>query len=42
MAEGDEAWAASRRNENYYIGCLADARRCAYVYLRDSLGGLSI
>jgi len=34
--KSDEAWEASRRNENYHIGCLADARRCAYVYLRDA------
>ena len=34
--KSDEAWAASRRSENYHIGCLMDARRCAYVYLRDS------
>jgi hypothetical protein len=36
LEKSDEAWASSRRNENYHIGCLADARRCAHVYLRDS------
>ena len=34
--KSDEAWAASRRSENYHIGCLMDARRCAYIFLRDS------
>ena len=36
LGKSDEVWVAFRRNENYHIGCLVDARRCAYVYLRES------
>ena len=36
FGKSDGEWAESRRNENYHVGCLADARRAAYVYLRES------
>jgi len=41
FSKSDEEWRQSRRNENYHIGCLVDARRCAAVYLKESASLLS-
>ncbi|MCL2445424.1 MAG: GyrI-like domain-containing protein [Oscillospiraceae bacterium] len=43
LQNSDEAWKADCGCMHYHIGCLADARRSAYVYLRDAsalLGGM--
>ena len=36
LEKSDEIWAENSGCANYHIGCLADARRSAYIYLRDS------
>ncbi len=34
--KNDKEWQTFRQNENYHLGVLVDARRCAYVYLQES------
>ncbi|MCL2123976.1 MAG: hypothetical protein FWH34_07765, partial [Desulfovibrionaceae bacterium] len=36
LSKSDSAWAENCGCANYHTGCLVDARRSAYIYLRDS------